>query len=106
MSLVHVSHVRSPADLEAAEGVIARVETGAAQGRCAFLRSEAYQRLRLAALYRLPEAPLEVCGESARVVLMPSGELDVFLLARAEFADLWDDDPQLQAFVANRALGS
>ena len=72
MSLVGSWVVHGPRELAEAEAVIAKCLRGEG-GRCVFLRSEAYTRLRLAALYG-SGGPQQAEHERLRVTLLPSSD--------------------------------
>ena len=89
MSLVGSWVIKSQADLAEAETAIVRCLRGES-GRCGFLRSEAYARLRLAALYSVRsgvDETLEACHDRLRVTLQPSGVLSVSWVDPSEAPD-------------------
>ena len=86
MSLVHSAVIGGAADLLEAERVIAACLRGES-GRCSFLRSEAYVRLRLAALYSPSPAPVVAYHERLRVSLAPDGRLSVYWADQSEPPD-------------------
>ncbi len=85
--------VRSDRDMQDIEKCIVR-ELGGENNRCAFLRTLAYVKLRIAALYLLGQTPQTATYSDLQVVLTPTDEGGV-VAVRRRFNEPLEDDSNI-----------
>lgn len=88
--------VKSDRDMQDIEKCIVR-ELGGENNRCAFLRTLAYVKLRIAALYLLVQTPQTATYSDLQVVLTPTDEGSVVAVRRQFNEPLGDDNNILDA---------
>jgi hypothetical protein len=72
--------VQSKADMDQMEASLGAL-LGRKEKRCAFMRSQDYQRLRLCALYSRGDPPVSVYGEGFQIYLDRDKNVSIFLLS-------------------------